>query len=152
MLRDELNRLLFKATENAAAPEMGLMQVEVSCDGNAGEVIARASEALCMILSVHLVCGDEEEWLTDSSYELLETWFENNVLVNLQDENVNRDTEEVRRFGDGRDWFWWSARVIDNNRLLVYILLTGFPVSGFDSLRWLLQCAGALRVEQGPAL
>jgi len=152
MIREELKRLLFEADEESATD---LMQVEVICDGNAWQVLERATEALAVILSVENICNNKDEWQTDDSYKLLESWFESNVLPHINDEDdddVSRDIDKVRWFGEGRDWFWWTARVLDDNRLFVYIMLDGFPVSGFDNLRWLLQCCGASQVEQGPAV
>lgn len=149
MVRDELKRLLFEVDESN---DVNLMQVEVSCDSNAPQVLERAVEALAMILSVNSICGNKDEWLTAESYELLESWFSNNVLSQNNTDELNDGIRNVRWFGEGRDWFWWSAKVENENSLFVYILVTGFPISGFDSLRWLLRSCGASQVEQGAAV
>ena len=149
MVRDELKRLLFEVDKNS---DVNLMQVEVSCDNNASQVLERVIEALALILSVSSICGNKDEWLTEESYELLESWFSNNVLSHNDDDELNAGIQNVRWFGEGRDWFWWSAKVANENSLLVYILVTGFPISGFDSLRWLLKCCSASQVEQGSAV
>lgn len=152
MIREELYRLLEEVVKSDAPQVADIMQVEVTCDGNAWDVLDRATEALTIILSVQLICDREEEWMTENSYKLLESWFETNVLPHRKSDDESRDTRNVRCFHDGRDWFWWSSRVINDDLLRVYILLDGFPVSGFDLLRWLLECCGALQVEQGPAV
>jgi hypothetical protein len=146
MIREELQRLLFKPKKDE---ECNLMQIEVQCDGNAHKVLERAKEALVMILSVESLCEDYDSWETDASYKFLAEWFESNMFIHINAPDVSRDTDKVGYFSEERDWFWWDGRVVDDNILHVYILLEGFPVSGFDDLRWLLQCSGASSVEQG---
>jgi len=149
MIRDELKRLLFEKDKNN---DVNLMQVEVSCDNNASKVLELAIEGLAVILSVNSICGNKDEWLTAESYELLEAWLERNVLPRNIEATLSNDIRNVRWFGEGRDWFWWSAQVKNENTLFVYILVTGFPISGFDSLRWLLRSCGASQVEQGSTI
>lgn len=149
MARDELKRLLLGSDKSS---DTTLMRVEVSCKNNASQVLEQAIEALAVILSVNTVCEDKEEWLTTESYEMLEAWFTNNVLPDNNDYRLLDGIENVRWFGEDRDWFWWSAQIVDENNLYVYILVAGFPISGFDSLRWLLECCGASEVEQGEAV
>lgn len=149
MARDELKRLLLGSDKSS---DTTLMRVEVSCKNNASQVLEQAIEALAVILSVNAVCEDKEEWLTIESYEMLEAWFTNNVLPDNNDYRLLDGIENIRWFGEDRDWFWWSAQIVDENNLYVYILVAGFPISGFDSLRWLLECCGASKVEQGEAV
>lgn len=149
MAHDELKRLLFGSDKSS---DTTLMRVEVSCNNNASRVLEQAIEALAVILSVNSVCEDKEDWLTTESYEMLESWFTNNVLPDNNDDRLLDGIQNVRWFGEDRDWFWWSAQVADENNLYVYILVVGFPISGFDRLRWLLKCCGASVVEQGEAV
>ncbi len=149
MARNELKRLLFGSDKSS---DTTLMRVEVSCNNNASQVLEQAMEALAVILSVNSVCKDKEEWLTSESYEMLEAWFINNMLPHNNDDRLLDGIQNVRWFGEDRDWFWWSAQIADENNLYVYILVAGFPISGFDSLRWLLECCGASEVEQGEAV
>lgn len=149
MVHDELKRLLFGSDKSS---DTTLMRVEASCNNNASRVLEQAIEALAVILSVNSVCEDKEDWLTTESYEMLETWFTNNVLPDNNDDRLLDGIQNVRWFGEDRDWFWWSAQVANENNLHVYILVAGFPISGFDSLRWLLKCCGASVVEQGEAV
>ncbi|OAN61349.1 hypothetical protein A8B79_07775 [Balneola sp. EhC07] len=149
MAHDELKRLLFGSDKSS---DTTLMRVEVGCNNNASKVLEKAIEALTVILSVNSVCEGKEDWLTTESYEMLESWFTNNVLPDNNDDRLLDGIQNVRWFGEGRDWFWWSAQVADENTLYVYILVVGFPISGFDSLRWLLKCCGASVVEQGEAV
>jgi hypothetical protein len=146
MIRNELQRLIFEPKDNS---DCNLMQVDVKCDGNAQHVLERVTEALVMLLSIENICEDYDAWDTDNSYKFLAKWFEHNMFTHIIAPDVSRATDRVRYFSEDRDWFWWAGRVADAETLHVYILLEGFPVSGFDDLRWLLLCSGAMQVEQG---
>ena len=153
MIREEFNRLLFEADESDGYAGMELMEVEVGCDGDAWDVYLRTKEALAVILSQELLNEViEHEWDdygSDEQDEKLGPWFRKNVMIHAKGECLSESTEYLEWFNDGRDWFWWNARVRNDDLLHVYIKLSGFPVSGFDALRWLLKCCGATSVEQG---
>lgn len=154
MIREELQRLLFGPDEDEEPIGFEIMQIEASCPDNASTVSDRAREALTVILSTHLICDakeDAKEWETDPVFEFLEAWFYNS-FEKQSAENEDQPSDNVRWFNDARDWFWWDAKVFDNNRLVVYITVVGFPISGFDLLRWLLISCGASQVEQGPCI
>lgn len=155
MLRDELNRLLFQATEHDGHDHMEFMAVKVECEGNATEVLRRTSEALAMILSFQLVFDHtwSDEFIdTTECFEPLEQWFKKHAHTPIEDEYYFLNSENLTYFNEGRDWFWWSAEVKNKDMLIVYIKLQGFPVSGFDDLRRLLQTCGASYAEQGDCL
>ncbi|MFW8590794.1 hypothetical protein ACOI22_08340 [Glaciecola sp. 2405UD65-10] len=145
MLNDELKRLVFGAN---SSEEYDLMHVSVKCNGNAELVFERIKECLMLILSVEEICEYHEEWRTENSYELLETWFKTNLLCDVKSDELCCQVGKVRYFSEERDWFWWAGHVKENDYIDVYLKIEGFPVSGFDNLRWLFLCCGATEVAQ----
>jgi hypothetical protein len=125
-----------------------VMGVNVACTGNAEEVLVRFRETLALILSVEVACQNDEEPLVDGAYQLLEEWFEADVMPYCVGDYAKSSTEKVRHFGEERDWFWWNGNTVNENLIVMTILVEGFPISGFDDLRWLLHCCGASSVEQ----
>jgi len=149
MIREEINRLLFTPNPDDISG-VDIMEVHVSCDADAWLVLERLYEVLTIVLSTHLLnskCNEDEMEL---QLQPLETWFKENIIQYIKDtEDTSTSTDYLEGFHSYRDWFWWNARGVDENNFKVYILLDGFPVSGFDSLRWLIECCGAVSVEQG---
>ena len=83
------------------------------------------------------------EWFVEELNSLLET--------ELQEDDIE-GIEWISYFGDDRDWFYWDSRLTSENELVIYLYLTGFPISGFCALRWLLTTIGANSVEQGESI
>ena len=149
MLNDELKRLVFDVT---SPKELNLLHVSVECNGNAELVFERIKECLVLILSVEEICEYHDQWRIENSYELLETWFKTNLLCDVEDEQLCSQVGKVRYFHEERDWFWWRGHVRGNDYIDVYLQVVGWPISGFDDLRWILLCCGATEVEQQDAV
>ena len=149
MIQAELRRVILGPKEPL---ERSVMQVNICCDGKAEKVLDKIKEALVMILSTESLCEDEHSFVQDSTYELMESWLDYYILQHIDEECLKEGKKRIRYFGEDRDWFWWSSRVVDENNICVYLLLEGFPVSGFDDFKWLLKCCGALEVEQGDVI
>lgn len=123
------------------------MSVQVSCSESSLAVLKKVREALSVIYSVHLICHSKDFWETGDTFDFLGEWF----CKNFELETLP-DSEILKGFNTMRDWSWWDVRILKPNQLTVYIKVSGFPISGFDCLRWLLQTCGASHVEQGPSL
>jgi len=149
MIREELNRLIFRPNPDEISGQ-DVMEVHINCEGDAWQVLERVYEVLSIVLSSHLINCKYDEDEMEEHLQPLTTWFKDNVFQYIKDEeDTYPSTGYLTGFHPYRDWFWWDARGVDANNFKVYLLLDGFPVSGFDSLRWLIECCGAVSVDQG---
>ncbi|GAB2679336.1 hypothetical protein [Aliiglaciecola aliphaticivorans] len=142
---EELRRIV--SGSSATLPN-NTMKVNVSCNGNAEEILARFRETMALILSVEITCQNDEESLVDGAYQLLEEWFEADLIPFCEGDDVSQNPKKVRHFGEERDWFLWGGKTVSEELMVLTILVAGMPISGFDDLRWLLHCCGAISVEQ----
>ena len=151
ILQDELRRVVSGPEEGANDNCAELMEVHVSCPGNALAVHRRIREVYTVLLSAQIVCEanpDASDEALESFYKMYGGWYAAYAKESGTDPE-SFEIDDVKYFDEERDWFWWDARVLDKNNLIVYINVVGFPISGFELLRNLLINCGATDVVEG---
>jgi hypothetical protein len=141
---------------------VGTVTVVGSCPGNAADVLARCREVMSVVLEYQTgEWPDVEAWR-----RLLPDWFVE-ACVDESAEETERWLAEWRSLPpdqqaaadegkpwslsdwlywlepDEREWFWWDARVDDENCVRVEVEVAGWPTP-LGALAWLLRTAGAV--------
>lgn len=144
--RNEFRRVLFGPWQWENPAGFAVMRAQVLCSGSPRLLLERARGTLAVILAAQEIVQASDTFL---SMDDLSGWF---CTAVSPDTDCDRATYYLDWFNSGRDWRWRGARVVEPERIDVYLDILGFPVSGFDCLRWLFKRCGALEVDQGPSV
>lgn len=165
-LKNELRRLIVGPSPDEKPGGIGIVRFNVSTANGAEEVLSRAKEVLRVVDNAVL-----DGWTrTSESVLQLPEWFTSACAPPMSDEQAEEDLARWRRLplaekakestegwtldawlywmeADNRQWFWWDAAVLGDQRLAtVAIEVEGWPFP-WGSLGWLLRAAGASAVE-----
>ncbi len=140
-------------------PRGFLIEGRITAKGHAGDVLAKTREVLMTALN-----HSPNSWPTVDEWRLLlPSWFVSRCADEITREEAERrrklPMEERQRLAEKwsvgawthwmkaseRSWFWWDAKEISPDELLIRIEVPGLP-SPVGSLKWLLLAAGAEKV------
>ncbi|MDF1661885.1 MAG: hypothetical protein P1V97_08935 [Planctomycetota bacterium] len=154
-MRNERQRLILGPDPEEKPGALGLMRVRLTCVYLSESVLARIRESLSMVFhSAELAAQShgpsdaeafpQRPW-REETLDRLERWYSAQFMADL-DEGPGR--EYLGQLFSERDWEWWSANIVDGQTIDIEIRVLGFPISGFDALRWHCQSCGASEVKQ----
>jgi hypothetical protein len=166
--RRELHRLLEGPKPDERPEGAGTVRFIVRCPANAPQVLDRAVSVL-RVVNQH--SGSDNGWPRESEWpELLPAWFVSvcapersrqdteawlaqwSILPQDEQDRIEREepwsvSSWTYWFGPrNRQWYWWDARVLDANVLVVAIEVDGWPFP-WGALAWLFRAAGAEEVK-----
>jgi hypothetical protein len=170
-LRRELHRL-FDGPQPDEPPEgVGTARFSVRCTGNALQTLERA---VSVLKAVNRFGDGERGWPSEAKWrDVLPAWFVSRCAPEQSQEDADawltrwkklpRDEQDrVERDKPwslsnwiywfepaNREWYWWGARVVDVDTLIVAIEVDGWPFP-WGSLAWLFRAAGAQEVTPEP--
>lgn len=167
MGRNELARIQFGPEPGQPLGGMGSVRFWVLCNGNSGEVLAKAREALAVVVS-----KSADNWPSDEEWEqALPPWFIKKCRPPYSEQELKEELrlpyeEKLRRVRErtelwpmgawiywfrpeNRYWFWWDAVAVNPDRIVVAVEVTDWPFP-WGSLDWLFRAAGAVRVDPEP--
>lgn len=155
---EELKRLSFGVSE--VQTEGFIVEILVTCDGNASEVLQKTKEVVKRIIDCELSFEDSvDDWKS-----ILPNWFVEACSPEITKEEAEKLLETSRGFEalanrwtvsgfiywfrpEEKSWHWWEGKIKDSNTLIVQILVSEFPFA-WGSLGFLLRAAGADDVEE----
>lgn len=154
-LNNERQRVIFGPEAGQAPSALGLMTVHLVGMRCPAQTLKRLRDALSMLFHCkELLCqkleGEQTHWVTESEREDIiresaRKWF---ASQRWPCDKLIWQEEQFAQLLHERDWEWWSGRVIEDQFVALEILVFGFPISGFDALRWLGELCGAREVKQ----
>lgn len=154
----EMSRLFHGKLDDPPPSGLDPFELEVTCDSDANEVLARTQSVLAAVLA-----QSPERWPTLPEWlGILPNWFVQASRVDRADadgkaslegheqqEPVDEDTipwsveEFVLWFEPAaREWCWWGAEIRDGDHFIVSIAVEE-ALASHDALEWLLRAAGA---------
>jgi hypothetical protein len=162
----ELQRLRAGPMPDSHPGGIGLVQLVAHCAANAAVVLERCKQTLTIVLE-HSATNfpTDEEW-----GRLLPQWFVERCAPEPSSQERGRwlrwwkslspveqaRTEREKRWTssnwiywfepDTREWFWWDAKILNENELRVIVQVSNFPFP-WGALDWLLRGSGATDVE-----
>ena len=167
MLVNEIDRV--KEGAGNSNKQFGMLKVDfvVDCNGNAGEVLARAKEVLLSVLQTTVGGWPElQQWKV-----VIPNWFFNTFSIEMTDEEALEWLEGWRAMSlkqrivaeqekgwsfsnwigwfspNERCWYWWDASIKNANTISVTVLSKGSP-SSYGALRWLFVACGANSMDE----
>ncbi len=152
--RDELRHLVSGLRPDEAPQGFGIAGYRVSCRRDSYAVLESLTETLIFILTVHLGVelasdpqGDPNDYvLRDHVMNQLAAWYRQRFALGAD----HGDADCVSKFGIGRDWRWWEARILTDGDFLILLDVSGWPCSGLTALRSVLDKCGAESMTEIP--
>jgi len=168
MLVNEIDRI--KEGPRASDETSGMVKVKyaVDCNGNAGEILARAKEILLDVLQATVSGWPElQQWSN-----VLPDWFFKAFAKEMTDEEallwierwraMPRKQQVIAEQKKGwsfsnwigwfnpneRCWYWWDASIENANTISVTVLSTDSQ-SPYGALKWLFIACGAKSLDEG---
>ncbi len=169
-LQNERSRLLDSVSLEEEAEYLYLVSYLAQCPAGTECVLAKIKEVLLVIDNTLL---HNDSWLSLKEWRsLLPDWF----VVKCRKERTPDENQEYLTWWDSlsqeekakqaklpqvwslgnwisyfdpeqRQWYWWSARSVSSQHLLIIIGTRGHPFPS-GAFLWLLQASGAVKVEE----
>jgi hypothetical protein len=141
-------------------PNGSIATLSVLCDEGASDVLVRAKQVLELVLrQAKPAALSMEQWR-----EALPAWFVRQCADEISPEEAQRRRllpfeqrlEFAKQWSLGgwlywfdpeeRPWEWWDSQVVDDRRLTVDLIVSGFPYPS-GAIEWLFRCSGAKEIE-----
>jgi len=154
----EIVRLMDSASDAFTAADSGMdvMEYVIHSDAPIAPVVVRVRHALIVLVSAEMMVDTayEEDAIDEWEQETMEEAMSISMQAWLDGFLPGTATPDIaglaRGFGDGRDWRWLAVQKTNEHEAVLYLAITGFPVSGLDALRTLcLQCGATAFEERG---
>lgn len=154
-MNNERQRVLFGPEAGQRPGALGLLTVHLTGMRCPTETLLRLREALSMLFHCKELFeqkngGDQKQWVTESERKdiirgSVRNWF---TRQRWPCDKLDWQDDRFAQLLQERDWEWWSGRVVEGQFVALEILVFGFPISGFDALRWMSELCGAREVTQ----
>lgn len=169
-IQGEYDRLLSDLSEPENHSLLDLISYRVLCESHAEEVLAKSKEVLLAvdkIILTHDILPDKKEWrlslpawfvskcspekTSEEAQKYLFWWDELNLEQKLEQAKLPQNWSLLNWLSyfnpEQRHWYWWDAKTIAFDRLIISVEVRGYPFSS-GSLDWLLRASGAILVEE----
>lgn len=169
-LEGEYNRLTINTSVNEELTCLAVISYLVTCLDNASQVVEKSKEVL---LAVNRTLINRDSWPQDEEWQsLLPNWFVRSCKPEMTSQEVQEyfewwyslsyeeklEQEKLPQTWslsnwisyfdpEQREWYWWSAKIIDSNHFVVSVEIRQWPFPS-GSLYWLLQVSGASKIEE----